>query len=59
MRDLQQRSDKGMPSRLFHDAITGIDQDQGYIGRRSAGDHIAGILNMTGRIGDNKFPLWG
>src|SRR5690606_5398765 len=40
-------------------AFSRIDQDNGEIGGGGAGHHVAGILFMPRRIGDDEFPLVG
>ncbi len=44
-----------MPPRLRQHALARVDQDDGKIRGRSAGDHVAGILLMARRIGDDEF----
>ncbi len=39
------------------DAVAGIDQDDDQVGIGGAGYHIAGILDMTGCIGDDELAL--
>ncbi len=48
-----------MPPRLGQHAAPRIDQDDGEIGGRRAGHHVAGILLMAGRIGDDEFAPVG
>ena len=36
-------------------AVTGVDQDDGQIAGGRAGRHVAGVLLMSRRIGNNKF----
>ena len=33
-----------------------VDEDDGEIGGGGAGDHVAGVLFMTGRVGDDEAP---
>ena len=54
MRNAQQRGDKGVPLGLRLHTFTGIDQNDRQLGRRSAGHHIAGVLDMPGRVGDDE-----
>ena len=56
-RDAEQRGDAGMPARLIEDAFTRVDQDDGNIGRGSPGSHIARVLLVAGRVGDDEFSL--
>jgi hypothetical protein len=44
----------GVAAGLFEDAGTGIDQQHGEVGRRGAGRHVAGILLVAGRVGDDE-----
>ena len=48
-----------MPPRLFEDALARIDQDDGGVGVGGAGDHVAGVLLVAGRVGDNELALVG
>ncbi len=57
MRNLKQRSDIRMTQRLFDDAITRIYQNQSHVGGGSAGNHIAGILNVSRSVGNDKFAF--
>jgi hypothetical protein len=57
MWNLQKGGDDRMSAGLFHHPISRIDQDEGDIGGRGSGDHVSGILDMTGRIGNDEFPL--
>ena len=43
---------------LGQHALARIDQDDGEIGCRGAGDHVAGILLMARRVGDDEFALF-
>lgn len=47
--------DVGMAQRLDEHALARVDQDHGQIGGRCAGRHIACVLLVSGRVGDNKF----
>ncbi len=55
VRDTQQVGDEKVTVSLLHDAFARIDEDERYLRIGSAGDHVAGIFNMAGRIGDNVF----
>ena len=48
-----------MPPRLGQHALAGIDQDHGDVGGRGAGDHVARVLLVAGRIGDDEIALVG
>ncbi len=55
--DAKQRGDDRVAARLRQDTLARIHQHDGEIGRRGAGRHVAGVLNMAGRIGDDEFAL--
>jgi hypothetical protein len=44
---------------LSEHALARIDEDDGEIGGRCTGHHIAGILLVAGRIGDDELALVG
>ena len=44
-----------MPARLRQHALARIDQDDGQIGGGGAGHHVARVLLMAGRVGDDEF----
>ena len=46
-----------MPPRLRGHAALRIDQDHGGVGGAGAGDHVAGVLLVAGRVGDDEFAL--
>ena len=46
-----------MTAGLYGDAAPRIDQGDGGVGARSTGRHIAGILLVSGNIGDDVFAL--
>ncbi len=48
-----------MATGLRQDALARVDQDDREIGGRGAGRHIAGILLVSGRIGDDEGALFG
>ena len=54
--DAEQRQDAGMPPRLRQHPAARIDQQHGEIAIRRAGRHVARVLHMTRRIGDDEFP---
>ena len=47
-----------MPSRLRQNALARVDQDDGEVRGRGAGDHVAGILLVAGRVGDDELALF-
>ncbi len=59
VRNAEQRGDVRMPTRLLQHAEPRVDQDDGDVGRRSAGRHVARVLHVPRRIGDDEFTLGG
>ena len=51
------RSSARVAPRLFEDAVAGVDQDQREVRGRGAGDHVARVLNVPGRVGDDELAL--
>jgi hypothetical protein len=49
----------GVAPCLHQHALARIDQDHRQIGSRGAGHHVAGVLFMPRRIGDDEFALLG
>ena len=58
MADAKQVDEVGMPPRLLQHALSRIDQDHRQIGGRGARDHVAGVLFMPRRIGDDELALF-
>ena len=58
VRNPQQRRDVGVAPRLFDDALARIHEDDGKIRGRSAGDHVARVLHMPRRVGDDELAFW-
>src|SRR5262249_27589586 len=54
VRNAQQGSDKRVAARLRQYAVARVDQDDGEIGRGCAGGHVARILLVAGRVGDDE-----
>ena len=50
----EQRADKRVPPRLREHALARIDQDHGKLRVRGAGRHVARILLMPRRVGDDE-----
>ena len=48
-----------MPPGLGQNALARVDQDHGQLGVGGAGRHVAGVLLMAGRVGDDEFALVG
>lgn len=57
MADAEQRSDIGMAPGLRENSLVAIDEDDGEIGCRSAGYHVAGIFLVARRVGNDEFAL--
>ena len=55
----QQMHQIAVTTGLRQNTLARIDQNNGEVCRRCAGDHIAGILLMPGRVGDNEFAFFG
>ena len=48
-----------VPLGLGEHALARVDQDHGEIGGRGAGHHVARILLVAGRVGDDELALLG
>ncbi len=59
MADAEQRDDVGVAAGLGEDAVLGVDEEDGEIGGRGAGRHVAGVLNVAGGIGDDEAAVLG
>ena len=46
-----------VPPRLRQHALARVDQYHGQIRRRGAGHHVAGVLFVSGRVGDDEFAF--
>ena len=57
--DADQMGEDRMAPGLFEHALARIDQQQREVGGRGAGDHVAGILLMPRRVGDDELALGG
>ena len=55
----QQADQIGVAAGLCQHPSTRVDQDDSGVGRRGAGDHVAGVLLVTRRIGDDELALFG
>ena len=55
----EQRHQVAVPARLGQYTLARIDQDYRQVGGGRARDHVARVLLMPGRIGDNETPLRG
>ncbi len=56
-RDSKKGGDAGMAARLIEDAFARVDEDDGNVGRRCSGGHVARVLLVAGRVGDDEFAL--
>ena len=57
--DAQQRDDEAVAPRLGQHALARIDQDDRQLGGRGAGRHVAGVLLVARRVGDDELALVG
>ena len=57
--DAEQRGDKTVATGLGQHAMARIDQNNGQVTGRRPGRHIARVLLVAGRVGDNEFPPGG
>jgi hypothetical protein len=58
VRDAEQRGQERVPPALFGDALAGVEQDQGDVRGRRAGDHVAGVLDVAGGVRDDELAPW-
>ena len=59
MADAERRRDQSVAPRLLRQAGLCVDQNEREVGGRSAGRHVARVLFVTGRVGDDEFALFG
>ncbi|GAA3412566.1 hypothetical protein GCM10018952_25760 [Streptosporangium vulgare] len=57
--DAEEPGDGGVPPGLRDDAVAGVDDDEHKLGGRGAGDHVAGVLHVAGRVGEDEAPARG
>ena len=57
--DPEQRDQQRVPPRLAGETLPSIHQDHGDIGRGGTGRHVAGVLLVAGRVGDDERALVG
>ena len=57
--DAEQRREVAVPARLRQHALARIDHQHGGVGGRGAGHHVARILLVAGRVGDDELALVG
>ena len=48
-----------MATGLRNDTRAGIDQDDGQVGRRTAGNHVTRVLLVSRRVGNDEFAFVG
>ena len=56
VRHPQQRAQERVPAGLLDQALARVDQDQREVGGGGAGDHVAGVLDVPGGVGDDELP---
>ena len=59
VRDADQVGEVGVAPRLRQHALAGIDQDDGQVGGRRGGDHVARVLLVARRVGDDVLARAG
>ena len=57
MADAEQRGDDRVAPGLAQHALARVDQHDGEIGGRGAGRHVARVLLVAGRVGDDELAL--
>ena len=57
--DAEERHQVTVPAGLRQHALPGVEQDDGDIGGRGAGHHVARVLLVTGRIGNDELAAIG
>ena len=58
--DAEQRHQVAVAPGLGEHALAGVDEDDGEVGGRGAGDHVAGVLLVARGVGDDELaPLGG
>ena len=55
----QQGGEEGVAAALLGDALAGVDEHDRQLGGGGAGDHVAGVLNVTGTVGDDEAAARG
>ncbi len=50
----EQRGQEGVPAGLLDDPLAGVDEHDGEVGRGVPRDHVAGVLDVTGGVGDDE-----
>ena len=57
MVNAQQIDEIGVALGLFDNAFASVNQHDGELRSRGARHHVAGVLDMAGRVGDDEFAL--
>jgi hypothetical protein len=57
--DAEQRQDASVPPRLGEHPAPRIDQKHGEVAIRGSGRHVARVLHVARRVGDDEFPPRG
>jgi hypothetical protein len=57
--DTEQLRDRRVAARLLGHPVARVDEDQREVGRRRAGDHVARVLRVPRRVGDDEPPPGG
>ena len=59
MGNAQEGGEEAVPFGLGEYPFAGIYEDDGQLGRGSARNHVAGVLNVPRRVGNDEFALGG
>ena len=57
--DAEQRDQEAVPPGLGEDPLAGVDEDDGQLGGRRAGHHVARVLLVTRRVGHHELAPLG
>ena len=57
--DAEQGRDRRVPAGLVQHPLARVDQHDGEVGVRRAGHHVAGVLLVAGRVGQDEAAAWG
>ena len=55
--DAEEAGDEEVAVCLFEDAVACVDEDDGEVGGAGSGDHVAGVLDVAGCVGDDEFAV--
>src|SRR3546814_20082489 len=59
MLDAEQMREEAVAARLREHALARVDQDDGEVGGRRSGDHVARVLLVPRGVGDDELALLG